>query len=719
MSDDEFQWSSAEDVDLLHLEAVATAKRKICNVDNRSSAKRARVHSQVLTIATKILQEHFGLENFRLKQAAAIDRLLRGGNSAVVFPTVPAVTFKELDRLNDARSAYESGITIVVSPLIALMKDQVDFLNKRGVSAAVLDSTKSREEYLEIAASMRNGTIDIVYCAPERLNNEGFVASMAHVRGGVRLLAVDEAHCISEWGHAFRPDYLKVARFAQEIRAERVVCLTATATSAVTSDICKAFNIPDEGIFRTTTYRPNLKLLAQSNTTKAQAYQHLCRFLKAQPGSTIVYVTLQKQTVDLAQKLSREGFSTRSFHAGMKSREKSDCQDAFMASDKLIIVATIAFGMGIDKANIRNVIHYDLPRSLEGYSQEIGRAGRDGLLSHCVLYLCSEDLLLRESFVRGDLPSKEAVSKLLREVFDSPLINGMIETNIFQQSKQYDIRPTVLGNIYAQLELRFELLRATTPKYTSYTFKHIQPSDYDKSPAAEAIRKHSKKASVWTTLDMDAALKAGTVSRAEVVAKLNHWNDSGYIELKAAGVVNIYRVLKPSPATAHEQQAIIDLLYKELEARELQDLDRMNQVTRLVTGSRCLARCLAEHFGDSLPDEAKECGQCTWCETHLVVSSVTPAQAIWDPQAFSAIVEAVPDRDDPRYLARVAFGISSPRITSNKLNMHRVFGSMGHHDFEVRPATLNSKKEACSLKVQRLLQAFQEVCEKADSKQIM
>lgn len=311
----------------------------------------------------------------------------------------------------------ESGITVVVSPLIALMKDQVDALRRKGISAAVMDSTKTKEEYLHIVDSMRDGTLDILYCAPERLNNERFVASMAHVKGGVRLLAVDEAHCISEWGHAFRPDYLKVARFATEIEAERVVCLTATATPLVAKSICKAFDIDEAGLFRTSTFRSNLKLRAMSFDTKVQSYPVLLTLLRAHPGSTIVYVTTQSQTEDLAHRLRLEKFEAQSFHAGMRSDDKFMVQENFMASDNLIIVATIAFGMGIDKPNIRTVIHYDMPRSLEGYSQEIGRAGRDGLDSQCILFLCGEDLHVRESMIRGEVPSKNSVFGLLQSIF--------------------------------------------------------------------------------------------------------------------------------------------------------------------------------------------------------------------------------------------------------------------------------------------------------------
>lgn len=189
----------------------------------------------------------------------------------------------------------------------------------------------------------------------------------AHVHGGVRLLAVDEAHCISEWGHAFRPDYLKISRFAKEIQAEKVVCLTATATPIVARDVCKAFDIPQTGLFRTPTYRPNLRLLARSFQTKKESYPELRSFLKGHSGPTVIYVTLQKQTEELAEQLRKHGFKAKPFHAGQKPEEKIRCQDDFMSSSDLVVVATIAFGMGIDKANIRNVVHYDIPRSLEGY----------------------------------------------------------------------------------------------------------------------------------------------------------------------------------------------------------------------------------------------------------------------------------------------------------------------------------------------------------------
>lgn len=717
-ADDDFGLSSGDEADLLDLAQTAEATNGITGTDKPLPGdKRKHVRSissqgdlpsakaikhdggvsprEALNVAMNILNTRFKLPRFRLKQELAITRVLTGGSAVVVFPTgggkslcyqVPGVAFKAMDRITGIRQGHaEGGITLVVSPLLALMKDQVDALKRLGIKAAALDSTKSRDEYLATVDQMREGKLDLLYCAPERLNNEGFVASIANVKGGVRLLAVDEAHCISEWGHSFRPDYLKVARFAKEIQAECVLCLTATATPKVASDVCKAFDIPSEGLFKTPTYRPNLALQARSFLTKEESYPELIKFLNGHMGPTIIYVTLQKHAESLSERLRKSGIKSRHFHAGMKPEEKVACQDEFMKSKELVICATIAFGMGIDKADIRNVIHYDIPRSLEGYSQEIGRAGRDGLQSHCMLYMCAEDFHLRESFARGDLPSKSSVSGLLQDIFDSKPLNGSIETSLFQQSKNYDIKQTVLKNIYAQLELRFGLLRETTPRYTTYQYKTISPTFFDKSPAAEEIRNASKKAKIWTNVDVDLAARNARVQRVEIISKLTSWDERGIIALNSSGVQNVYRVLKPFPTSPKEQQTIIDALYKELEVREQQDLARMDEVSDLIIGRQCFALTLAKHFGDALPDGKTECGSCTWCQTHKPVDMEKPPEVPWNSKAFMAVLKKVPERDDPRYLARIAFGISSPRVTQAKLAKDPIFGSMEDHQFAVRP----------------------------------
>ena len=305
-----------------------------------------------------------------------------------------------------------------------------------------------------------------------------------------------------------------------------------------------------------------------------------------------------------------------------------------------------------------------------------------------MVYLCAEDLHLRESFARGDLPSKQAVTDLLTEIFSTtPVITptgAVIESNLYQQSSRFDIKSTVLNNIYAQLELSFGLLRATTPKYNSYQYIAQGSTQKDTSPAATAVRKHSKKAVKWTNIDVEAAAKSSGLHRNDIVDKLQHWNDTRLIELKTGGVVNVFRIMKALPQTAQEKRSIAETLYRELVVREQQELARMQSVIDLICGSACIARTLAEHFGDSLPDGKQECGHCTWCETKKPVERVTRPTQDWDPKAFNDVLAACPARDDPRFLARVAFGIGSPRATGDKLSKNKVFGSMEDHDFVVR-----------------------------------
>ncbi|KAI7355178.1 ATP-dependent DNA helicase [Hortaea werneckii] len=633
------------------------SKRQRDDQDHEDTA----TSTEPLATATQILRQCFGHQSFRLKQAQAITRLLKGQSSVVIFPTgggkslcyqIPALAFKELDKRDGIRQELgESGLTIVVSPLIALMKNQVDALRRRGISAASLDSSKSTQEYANTMERVRQGTMDIVYCAPERLNNEAFIQSMTNVRGGVRLIAVDESHCISEWGHAFRPDYLKVARFAQEIQAERVVCLTATATPVVADDICKQFGVSTDGVFRTPTFRPNLKLMSESFRCESHKYATLINFLRSHKGATIVYNTTQKDCEKLADNLRDAGFDAEHFHATVERQKKIDTQERFIASDSKIIVATIAFGMGIDKANIRNVVHYVLPKSLEGYSQEVGRAGRDDITNR-----------------------------------------GTIEKKLDCQEGKYDIKGTVLKNIYAQLELRFNLLREITPKYTSYQFRRKVRSLFDGTRASKAIAGAARREDKWTHIDVEEAA-AGTVPRHEIIKKLRQWQDSGKINLQRSGVVNVYRLMRPLPTTKEEKDQIIDSVYADLESREGQDLDRIDDVVSLLTGTKCFARALAEHFGDSLPEGKAECGECTWCETHVPRRMDKPAPRSFNVGLFDQILRVIPDRDDPRYLARVAFGIRSPRVEAARLGRHRVFGSMEDHDFGV------------------LLQAFRRLCE--------
>jgi hypothetical protein len=418
----------------------------------------------------------------------------------------------------------------------------------------------------------------------------------------------------------------------------------------------------------------------------------LFTFLWNNPGASIVYVTLQKQTELLAEDLRDQGFNARAFHAGMETAVKTKLQDEFMQCEDLIIVATIAFGMGIDKASIRNVVHFNIPSSLESYSQEIGRAGRDGKPSICMFYVCGEDLHLREIFARGDLPSRESVRGLLQDIFDSETVKlpvgAEFKASHFEQQKDFDIRQTTLSNIYAQLELRHGLIRATTPIYSRYSFK---PGDSfsskllsDTSLAARAVKLTAKPAKSLTYIDVDAAANNVGILRVDVIRKLNQWNEEFAIELRTSGVLNVYKVLKSLPKSTVEIEKLVSDIYTLMQKREQEALDRAEAMLSLITNPKCFSRALANHFGDDLPGGKIECGHCTWCESHKAVRKPVPPKVDFNRGAFMQVLEKAKARDDARFLARIAFGITSPRVTALKLGWHHpVFGSMADHEFMV------------------------------------
>src|SRR5699024_10432736 len=294
-----------------------------------------------------------------------MQHLLAGRSAAAVFPTGGG---KSLCYQLPALAL--DGVTLVVSPLIALMKDQIDALTKRGIAAARIDSALSLDEYRDVMQRIRGGNLRLLYVAPERFNNERFRQAIKSVR--IALFAVDEAHCISEWGHNFRPDYLKLVNFAHLCGAERILALTATATPRVLDDICAGFDIAPECAIRTGFHRPNLTLLTTPVTAAERDTVLLERLQQRDPGPAIIYVTLQKTAERVADQLAAAGLPACAYHAGFKAEQRTAIQDWFIHSDDHIVVATIAFGMGIDKADIRYVYHYNLPTSLENYSQALG-----------------------------------------------------------------------------------------------------------------------------------------------------------------------------------------------------------------------------------------------------------------------------------------------------------------------------------------------------------
>lgn len=356
------------------------------------------------------LREHFGFEALRPGQAEALAPVLARRDALVVMPTGAGKSL-----VYQLAACLRPGLTVVISPLIALMKDQVDGLARRGVPAVALNSSLPAEAQRAALRAIREGTVRLVYVAPERLSNRAFQRAVAEA--SVALLAVDEAHCISQWGHDFRPDYLHIARARHQMGRPPVVALTATATERVQQDIEAALEMEAPERVVTGFNRPNLLFEVRSTPAAADKRRALAEALAEEDGAAIVYVGTRRQAEDVARFVREEtGREVRPYHAGLPDAERTEVQDAFMQGGLDLVVATNAFGMGVDRADVRLVLHWGLPPTLEAYYQEAGRAGRDGEAARALLLYAPHDAALREWFIDQNAPSEAALRALHRHL---------------------------------------------------------------------------------------------------------------------------------------------------------------------------------------------------------------------------------------------------------------------------------------------------------------
>ena len=348
------------------------------------------------------LKTHFGYDHFRPLQREIIEDALAGQDVFVLMPTGGGKSL-----CFQLPALMRNGLTIVVSPLIALMKDQVDALQASGIPATYLNSTLNREEAKARWRGLHRGQYRMLYVAPERLMLDAFLERA--LNWNIAQFAIDEAHCISEWGHDFRPDYRELKKLRKHLPDVPIMALTATATERVRTDIIKELKLRDPRGYVASFNRPNLTYRV---VPKTAAYQQLLEFIRNRPNdSGIVYCASRKSTESLARNLNQDGISAKPYHAGLTNTERTKHQDAFLRDDVRVITATIAFGMGINKPNVRFVVHYDLPKNIESYYQETGRAGRDGLPSECVLLFSPGDVAKQLHFIDEKAQSEARIAR--------------------------------------------------------------------------------------------------------------------------------------------------------------------------------------------------------------------------------------------------------------------------------------------------------------------
>ena len=622
------------------------------------------------------LRQYFGHASFRGRQEAVVRSLLAGHSTLALFPTGAGKSL-----CYQLPALLLDGITIVVSPLIALMKDQVEALVARGIGAARLDSSLTPAEVARVEQRLAEGGLRLLYVAPERFASERFMEMLSSLR--IAMLAVDEAHCISQWGHNFRPDYLRLAGIARELRIRPVLCLTATATPEVARDVCTAFAIAPEHRIQTSFHRTNLHF----HVTPVSAAGRKARLLRVlgAPGRlpAIVYVTRQETAEEVATFLQREGLPARAYHAGLPAEQRAEAQDSFMTGGSLIMVATIAFGMGVDKADIRAVIHYNLPKSPENLLQETGRAGRDGGPAHCELLACGDDLTVLRNFICGDTPGPQAIAAAVNAILRQ---GEECEISLYDLSQATDTRQQVAETILACLEGEGRI-RPAGSFHSRCRVRFLRPRHQvmaGREPLErtriESILACAEAGRLWLMVDLPAAAAATGLTVGEVRAHLALLQQDDDAAVQFSHRRLRYRV-RASPRPVMETAAEIAEVFRRREAHELAQLDA---VIGWAAESGCLTRSLLAGFGEAM---AAECGHCGNCLGDRVAADALPVAATVEITAEDvAVMQSLMAARHAalrtaRQLARFLCGISSPATSRARLQRHEYFGYLAHVPF--------------------------------------
>ncbi|WP_348740049.1 RecQ family ATP-dependent DNA helicase [Pseudomonas rhodesiae] len=569
------------------------------------------------------LQQVFGYPQFRTGQEDTVSAVLAGRSAAAIFPTGSGKSL-----CYQLSAVLLPHLTLVVSPLLALMQDQLGFLQRHGISAGSIDSAQSREDANDVMARARSGELKILMISVERLKNERFRNFLQSVR--ISLLVVDEAHCISEWGHNFRPDYLKLPDYQRQFNTPQALLLTATATPEVIADMQTKFAIAANDVVTTGFYRPNLNLLVEP-VSGADKRRRLIQWMNERAGQpSIVYVTLQKTAEQIAEHLNRHGIQAEAYHAGLPHDKREGIQQRFMEGRSNCIVATIAFGMGIDKSDIRNVVHFDLPKSIENYSQEIGRAGRDGRPSDCLVLANRDSLNVLENFVYGDTPEQEGILRVLEQL-QAARGEGQWEFLLRSLADHSNIRELPLKTLLVQLELR-GVIAPRYAFYAEYRFKYlVEPEALlarfsgERQQFVAAIIQVCKRAKTWATVDFDALHQQHNAVRSRVVKALDYFQEQGLIELESKQMTEVYSLLN----TDFDPQALSQELYTGFKQHEIAQVARIHAMLELFATEHCLGQRLARYFGDE--NAPQRCGHCSVC--HGQVAHLPP------PPSLPALVD--------------------------------------------------------------------------------
>ena len=622
------------------------------------------------------LKKTFGYKSFNRGQLEVISKIMQGESAAAIFPTGAGKSL-----CYQLPGILLPNLTLVVSPLLSLMKDQLDFLLSRNISAAKLDSTLSRVEYNQILNKAISGDLKILMISVERFKNERFRYNLEKIK--ISLLVIDEAHCISEWGHNFRPEYLKLPDYQKEFGIKQVLLLTATATEQVIEDMSVKLNVPGKNITVTGTYRKNLFLQISPVKGKAKNTFLIKRITESPKEPTIVYVTLQKTAEIVSNLLSANGINSHFYHAGMKNEDRENIQNRFMGGSIDCVVATIAFGMGIDKKNIRRIIHYDLPKSIESYSQEIGRAGRDGKNSLCEILANRDSVNILENFIYGDSPEKKSIYKLLKLLKDN--VGSVWEVKPVSLSNDLNIRLLPLKTLLVYLDME----GIVKPKYTffsEYSFK-LNTSPFEIIDSFEGERKifvktiidNCSKKKTWTYVDIQEIQNSYKTDRKRIITALEYFNEKGWIELQSKQAVEVYSI----ETKFFDIDYVAETIFTLFKFREEQGIEKIHNMISFFESNSCISARLSEYFGEKL--EKENCGHCSFCKSGKAAMEKSEELTLlsnFDFEKFTGeFINTIASYYSSHNLTKFLCGINTPVFSKLRIKKLLYFGIFEQYSF--------------------------------------
>jgi len=562
----------------------------------------------------ELLKIHFGYESFLPGQEAAIDRILAHKDTVVVLPTGGGKSL-----IFQLPALILEGVTIVISPLIALMKDQVDSLERVGIPATFINSSISLPETQKRLEALRSGAYKIVYIAPERFYNQIFLTELKKIK--VSLFAIDEAHCISQWGHDFRPSYMRLKDAIRFTGSPTVVALTATATPEVRDDIVKQLDLQDAELVITGFARPNLQF-AVAPTAGNQKIENIVNILTGnnELGAGIIYVGTRAKADEILEALMDAGVKAVGYHAGLDAASRDWVQEQFMNGTADVVVATNAFGLGINKRDIRFVIHHDMPGTIEAYYQEAGRAGRDGQASFCLLFYHQQDRYLREFFIKGDNPEPETIVEIyefLQRRIESeidPEASILITYAEIGQNLSDSVPEMAIGTALKILEKESYISRPNEKTSNSFlkakktwdeVLAGIGPRAKSQREIAEVLgsKYHHELADGWEFNPEEVAIVLN-VKKDSLLRAVKKLAEQGLVEYKPPFRGTEIKILKNVVSTD------LNLDFKGLKAKAARSYEKLDEMENYVYHTGCRQQYILRYFGDR---SAAPCGKCDTC----------------------------------------------------------------------------------------------------------